>query len=330
MKRIFVGIDISKDWLDLAVCREENHQTADFRKIKNTFGEMDQAFDDLVKKFGSEELWFCFEHTGHYGLLLSCILEEKKLTYTAVSALEIKRSLGLTRGKNDLVDAARIAEYASVHSHKLKASHLPGEELLQIKQLLTYRAQLVKTKTQFKNSLKSHQLANQVTQADFITNSIRQKIQELAGEIAQLEKQTEELLSNTPQLHENFRYVSSVKGIGLVIAAYLLVATQNFTAFDDPRKFTCYAGLAPFENRPGSTVRGKTQTSDLANKTIKTLLHNGAGSAINCDPQMKKYYRRKLAEGKNKRVVKNAVACKLVYRAFATVKRQSTYITFAN
>lgn len=329
MKRIFVGIDISKDSLDLAICKGENHQAADLKKIGNNFKDIDQICNHLVKKFGREDLWFCLEHTGHYGLLLRCLLEQKELNYTAVPALEIQNSIGITRGKNDKVDARRIAEYASVHAYKLNASHLPGEELFKIKQLLTYRAQLVKNKTQYKNSLKAHTLANQLTHADFITDSLKLKIQELDKEVTQLEKQIEERLTSTAQLRDNYRYVSSVKGIGLVIAASLLVVTQNFTAFDDPRKFTCYAGLAPFENSSG-TVRGKTQTSDLANKTIKKLLHNGANSAINHDPQMKKYYRRKLAEGKNDRVVKNAIACKLVYRAFATVKRQSSYIVLQN
>ena len=66
--------------------------------------------------------------------------------------------------------------------------------------------------------------------------------------------------------------------------------------------------------------------SSLANKRVKALLHNGACSAITHDNELKLYYKRKLAEGKNKMSVLNAVACKLVYRAFAVIKRQSPYV----
>ncbi|REC59018.1 IS110 family transposase, partial [Chryseobacterium pennae] len=58
---------------------------------------------------------YCFENTGNYGLLLASLLEERQLLYYQVPALEIKLSQGIQRGKNDKVDAWRIARYAKMH-----------------------------------------------------------------------------------------------------------------------------------------------------------------------------------------------------------------------
>lgn len=327
MKKTFVGIDVSKGWLDLAICQDTEIILE--KRINNDSKGIIQVCNQLIRKYGTENLWFCFEHTGNYGLLLSCILEEKGLTYSAVPALEIKRSLGITRGKNDQVDASRIAKYASVNKHKLKASLLPSESLLIIKQLLTYRGQLVKVRTQFKNSLKAHKIAHQVVKSDFIPHQIEEKIAGLDADILVVEKQIKEQIDQQPELEKNHGLITSVKGVGLIVAAYLLVSTSNFTAFDGPRKYNCYTGLAPFESSSGIT-KGSARTSNLANKTIKTLLFNGANSAAMHDPQLKKYYQRKIAEGKAHNVVINAVACKLVYRVFATIQRQSPYVVLAN
>ena len=106
----------------------------------------------------------------------------------------------------------------------------------------------------------------------------------------------------------------------------MLVSTNNFTSFENGRKYACYAGIAPFEFTSGTSIRGKTRTSKFGNKTIKTLLNNGANSAIRYDKQIKKYYERKRGEGKEHKVVVNAVCCKLVNRIFAVIKRQSPYV----
>ena len=68
----------------------------------------------------------------------------------------------------------------------------------------------------------------------------------------------------------NYELLLSVKGIGKVLAIYFLVLTENFTRFDDPRKFACYAGIAPFEFSSGTSVKGRTKVHPFANKQMKT------------------------------------------------------------
>ena len=329
MKRYFIGIDISKKWLDYAVWDKKSSKVIDYGKFDNKSETIIKTLKKLVKRFDKDELWVCFEHTGNYGLVLSCSLEELSLDYSVVPALEIIKSQGMKRGKNDKIDAMRIAEFACVHSHKLKSNKLPSESFLKIKQLLTYREQLVKTRSAFKNSLKSHQMMEGLTKLNNISSDIKSQITRLDDQIKQVEKELNEIMTKDQDIKKNLDLVKSVKGIGPIVAAAIILSTQNFTSFENPRKFNCYTGLAPFEHSSGM-FKGKTKTSKLRNKYMKALMMNAANSAAQYDPQLKQYYRRKMDQGKKNCTVLNAVACKLVYRVFATVKRQSPYIILQN
>jgi transposase len=88
------------------------------------------------------------EHTGIYGNLLIECLAGHKLTMYVVSGLEIKNSTGISRGKNDKIDAKRIADYGVRFADKLKPYTLCDQTLSELKGLNTKRAQLVRIKSQ--------------------------------------------------------------------------------------------------------------------------------------------------------------------------------------
>lgn len=91
------------------------------------------------------------------------------------------------------------------------------------------------------------------------------------------------------------------------------------------RKFACYSGIAPFEYRSGISIRGRTRVNPMANKKMKRYLHKASLTGIKLDEELKKYYERKVAEGKNKMSVLNAVRNKLLARVFAVVNRGFVY-----
>lgn len=113
--------------------------------------------------------------------------------------------------------------------------------------------------------------------------------------------------------------------MGFAIAIHFIIATENFTRFSDARKLICYCGVAPFKHESGSSIRGKTRISHLANKKLKALLTSGAAAAVKWDPELKQKYEQKQAEGKHKRSALNIIRAKLIERMFAVVKRQSPY-----
>jgi transposase len=327
-KKWFCGIDISKDTIDVNVIEQASPDV----KRDNGFANNFKGFDKMLFWFSKNNIdlkdcLFCMEHTGTYGLLLFSWLSQREVDYCVEPALQIKRSLGMTRGKNDRIDAHRIAKYAMLHHQDLKPYILPAQNLLQIKQLLTYRDQLVGIRASFKNSIKSHREYQQLSDLKSIAKDIKKQIDQYSKKIDELENQILEIINSDEKLKKNYGYATSVKGIGLIITAFMLVTTSNFSSFENGRKYACYAGIAPFENTSGISLKGKTKTSHLANKKIKTLLSNGANSAYKWDPEIKAYYERKRSEGKEHKSVINAICCKLVYRVFAVVKRQSNYVS---
>lgn len=326
-KSVFVGVDISKDQLDLALLKESSYGKYVNKTVTNDI----EGFDDILRwlkgqKVNHRDCLFCMEHTGTYGLVFFALLSLEGIDYSVIPALEIKRSMGITRGKNDQIDARRIADYAFSNKVKLEPFSLPSVNMMQLKQLLTYRSQLVRMSTSLKNSLKSHQQYQRITGLASLTKDIENKIEELKQSVQNIEKQIVELIRKDEQLNKNYKMATSVKGVGCIIAAFMLVSTNNFTAFENGRKYASYSGIAPFEHSSGTSVKGKTRTSFLANKQIKTLLNNGANSAIHYDPELRNYYKRKIAEGKDHKLVMNAVCCKMVNRVFAAVKRESPYV----
>jgi len=325
-KKYFIGIDISKDHLDVALLKAEELDVFKDKQVENNFKGFAIIQNWLSKqKVKLEDCLFCMEHTGTYGLLLFAWLGQLGVNYCVEPGIKIKRSSGITRGKNDKVDARRIADYAATNRAKLKPFQMPSNLLLQIKQFLTYRDQQTKIKVSLKNSLTSHDQYQRVSGVKSISDEIQNQIAECDQRIDRIDAQIIELIKTDETLKQNFDLATSVKGVGLVIATFMLVTTNNFTSFENGRKYASYTGIAPFENTSGK-YRGKTRISHLANKRIKTLLTNGANSAIQWDPELRAYYIRKLGEGKEHKLVINSIRCKMVNRVFAVVKRETPYV----
>jgi len=160
---------------------------------------------------------------------------------------------------------------------------------------------------------------------DYIYQDSLVNIQSLGSSIRNCEKRIEELLKQDISLRTNYKLMSSVVGIGLINSALILIATANFTQFSNARKFGCYCGVVPFEHSSGSSIRGKTRISKVANKNLKTKLTLAAQNSVRYDPELKEYYQRKISEGKNKWLVLNNVKNKLIHRIFAVVRDGQMY-----
>lgn len=326
-KTDFIGIDISKNYIDCALLNVNSTKTFKNKQFKNRL----EGFDDMeqwITKYSKNknDVLFCMEHTGTYGLLLFTWLSQKEYDFCVEPGLKIKRSVGMTRGKDDKIDARRIADYALSNLHKLKLFSFPSEQIIHLKQLLTYREQLVRNRTSFKNSINSHKQYEEITGKKNITDDIENMIAMFDSRVKDIEKEIKKTIESNKELKKNFELVKSVKGVGLIIAAFMLVTTNNFTGFEDGRQYACYSGVAPFENTSGISIRGKTKVSHLANKTMKTMLSRGANSAAQWDPELRAYYNRRLSEGKDHKVIINAISCKLINRVFAVVKRQTPFV----
>ena len=233
--------------------------------------------------------------------------------------------MGIARGKNDKQDAKRIAEYAYEKREKIKLYQMPSDTLLKLKRLLSYRERLVKERAAFKGRLKEYSSFLDQEENAVLFASHGKMLAHFNEEIKKVEKELYRLIKEDEKLAQQFKLINSIKGVGPQTALVMIVLTNGFTSFEQWRKFASYAGTAPFSNESG-TFKGKTKISHLANKRIKTLLSCCATSAIQFNPEMRMYYQKRVAEGKNEMSTLNIVRNKLLARIFAVVQRQSPYV----
>ncbi len=200
---------------------------------------------------------------------------------------------------------------------------LPSSTLLKLKHLMAFPDRLTKTKISLKQTIQELKDTAALVDNKFIIKESEKQLNLVERQIDHTDQQLEAALEE--ELQNHFRLVNSVVGLGLITSMAFLIYTQDFTAFDKGRQFACYAGVAPFEYSSGSSIRGKTKVSPLANGKMKALLSNCASATVQHDPDMKAYYERKTQEGKAKMSALNAVKAKLIKRVFATVNRGTEY-----
>lgn len=269
----FIGIDVSKATLDVAFCHQANGNQFTYQQFENSLAGFKQW---LNKKVDAQNSLFCMEHTGHYTLALCCFLQENRLCYTLISPLHLKKSLGITRGKNDRIDAQRISRFACLHQLSLKPLQLPSATLLKLKNLLTFRDRLTKTKISLKQTIQELKDTAALVDNKFIIREAEKQLTLIEQQICHTDQQLETAVQEDEQLQSHFQLVNSVVGIGLLTTVAFLIYRQDFTAFDNGRQFACDAGVAPFEYSSGSSIRGKTQVSPLANRKMKVVRHCGS------------------------------------------------------
>jgi transposase len=321
----FIGIDISKKTLDFDL-HHESKSILD-RQVENSRKGINSLLSSCKKmNVDFEKTLFCLEHTGIYNELLVDMLCNKKMNVWVEQGIHVKRSLGLQRGKTDKVDAFRLSEYAFRFQDKCKLWKSPSTSIKELKNLTTLRARLIKARKLLKvpvNELVGSGSNKKST--NVIVRLNKPVLDRLKVQIKAVEKQIEEVIKKDERLLELEELVTSVDGVGPVTARAIIIATNQFQAISDGRKFACYAGVVPFSYQSGTSINGKPRVSHFADKNIKQLLHLSALSATVMKGELNDYYNRKVAEGKNKMLVLNNIRNKLVLRIFACVNENRKY-----
>ncbi len=313
-----IGVDVSKHTLDVCIkpTGETLQVTNDLAGIKLLRNKIGDTHNNLV----------VMEHTGSYSLILEKFLHQKRIGFCKVAALQIKRSLGIVRGKSDKIDACRIAEYGWRYRDELKPDPELNKDILDLRSLLSLRAKLVRDRAGYTARLKEAVATGECTVKSVVAKMQNDLIDRFSKKISELETLIRETISENQKIKQNFQLLNGIKGVGPIIAAYMIAYTQNFKKFSNARKFNCYVGIAPFAHQSGTSIRGRSRVSHLANKELKTLLDLGAKTAIQYNQELREYYKRRIAEGKKKMSCINIIRSKIVARMFAVIKRQSNYV----
>lgn len=327
MKKIYVGIDISKEKCNL--CYRSGLDVVREEECSNEVKVLKKAFKSAMKALSAsiDEVLICAEYTGRYIYPLTVACQELDLFLWLDDPTRIKNSMGLTRGKNDAIDAARIAEYAFRYSDKAVRYAIPDAALVSMKNLLSDREFLLTDKKRYQAQLSDQK--RYMAPGDFKHKNARWKkvIKSIDEQIAAIDAEIDALIAADTVLARQKELLVSIDGIGDRIAINMIAITGGFTRFKDARHFCSFAGLTPYKYDSGTSVRSKAKISKRSNQTMKALLHLAAVSAATHmkDGEYKDYFERKTKEGKHVMCVLNVIRAKLVHRMFSVIRRDTGY-----
>lgn len=320
--KIFVGIDISKHWIDVVVLQNQSPLHRQFNNNKKDY----KVMTGWLKTFSTKnQMLLCMEHTGVYGLPLWNYLSQQQIPFVVQTGLQIKSSMGIRRGKTDKADAHVIARYIRLHHTEVSLHKVPAKIITRLKVLHSYRERLVKIKQQLAVADKEI--------SGFMTRDLRKEMSKdsqslvaiIEQRITKINKVIEAVIASDGETKRIYDLVKSVRGIGPVIATYLIIITENFTILNEGRKLSNYGGMAPHKNQSG-IINRKAKVSHLCNKKIKSLLSNAVKSNLKHDTETKEYFARKAAEGKLEGLIFNNLKNKLIHKICAVVKRGTPYV----
>lgn len=321
-----VGIDISKDYFDVAVLNFASHELKISGRFPNNSKGSEALLNWLKKhKIESAQCLFCMEATGIYSDPLADLLSKKALHVWVGHPYSMSKVMSEQRGKEDSLDALKIAHYAIRYRDKFRAYSPLPEALKEIRYLFRIRSLLVKTHKQLKAYLKSEQFGERSLCAEL--SALLSPTQEAKkATIKFIEKKIIEVMKQDGRLWRVFKHAQSVKGVGFVTAVYLLIITRGFTRFNSVKELACYCGIVPFPHKSGSSIQRGNKVHPASNKKLKSLLHMCALSAVQNDPELKAFYERRLALGKNKMSELNVIRNKILSRIWSCVRGQRNYV----
>ncbi len=310
----YVGIDISKDFFDVALPVEGK-----YRYLK--LGNNKQGFRQLLQELKGTSLVCTMEASGPYYLPLASFLHQQGLGVSVVNPLVVRHyaKMLFSRTKTDKKDAALIADYAQ---NQQPARWEPeAGHVLALKQLQTVVRGLQKSYHQQQRQLESLKASGKLhPQAK---KSLEAVIKQLENRLEKLEEEMDDLVKKHYQ--QQYEQLRSVPGLGKKSSLLLIAITGGFTRFRHVKQLISYVGFCPRIFESGSSIKGKGHICKMGMSAVRKMRYVCSWSAIRCNKACKELYERLLKKGKAKKLALVAVANKLLKQAFAVATKNEKY-----
>src|SRR5580692_4038540 len=215
-----VGIDFSKEKFD--VCLHQHGDHTFFENGNSGFKSFKKWLQKCLGKDLSKVL-IVMEHTGIYPRLFEQYLHEEGLTFTKKSGYTIRHSLGIVRGKNDKLDAKRIAEYGWEKRDKLQAVVQESQSVVRLKDLINLRDKLVADRAGYEARMNEQQRFANLCSSDVMIKAQKAMIIVFEKQIDKVEDDIQKTIANDEQIQTSYKLLTSIKGVGPVIATYTIV-----------------------------------------------------------------------------------------------------------
>ena len=290
---IFVGIDISKTWLDIAV-----HESEETWRVGND----DVGIAGLVKRLKqARPILIVLEATGGYEMQLVAQLAQAKLPVVVTNPRKVRafaRSTGKL-AKTDKLDAKLLAHFAAAIRPAVRP--LPSEEEEQLTGLLVRRRQVVDMLTVEKNRLHTVRAA--------LRGDIKEHIAWLQDKLTKLDGEIDQFVKMTSVWKEKDSILQSTPGVGRVTSCTLLAMLPELGTLNR-QEIAALVGVAPV-NKDSGRNQGKRRVYG-GRATVRSVLYMAALAAKRYNPRIKKFYDELIRRGKEKKVALTACMRKLI------------------
>ena len=308
-----IGIDISKTTFDASWKENGKYKPA-------VFSNNNKGFEQFFKVLKSGD--HCvMEASGSYYLALAMFLHNKGILVSVVNPLSIRRysQMQLIRTKTDKKDAEVIAQFGELVRPEIWQPD--PTHIMEMRDVLTALEGYEKQATILNNQLEAEK---------FLPVKSKRALQSRTRMLRTLEKEIQKLndeLQSIAKQHcgETLEKLQTIPGIGPKTSIMLIVLTNNFQYFDDAKKLSAYVGLCPRVFQSGTSVRSKGHICKIGNSKARKMLYVCTWTAQKNNPHCKALKERLEQKGKPIKVIKVAMANKLLRIAFAVAKKNINY-----
>jgi transposase len=308
--QVFVGLDVSKQHLDVAV-RPQNHH---FVTPNN-----DRGIRQLVKRLAAlKPQLIVLEASGGYEFLVTAALAEAQLPVALVNPQAVRKFAGATGklAKTDKIDAQVLAHFAE--ALRPEPRPLPDQAHQVLKAALQRRQQVVKMIGQEENRLEKTFIPTVRQDIEVHLTWLRQRLKEL-------DRDLDDQIRQSPLWQDRDRLLQSFTGIGPVVSRAIIAQMPEIGTLPG-KKAVALAGLAPY-NRDSGRFRGKRMIRG-GRSYLRCMLYMAAVVASRYNPVIRTFYQRLLAAGKPKKLALTACMRKLVLILNAMVKNNQPWNQF--
>lgn len=307
LAEIFVGIDVSKARLDIAI-----GGSLEYWQIANN----EKGFIELIEKFRSlHPTLIVLEATGGLELPVVAEIAYAGLPIAVVNPKRIRdfaKSVGQL-AKTDKLDARIIAHFAQAVRPEIR--HLRTEEEEHLTALLTRRMQIIEMLTAEKN--RSHSIRK------VMKGALQYHIEWLNDELKKLDQAIAKFIQQSPIWSEKEKVLRSVPGVGPVTGATMLASLPELGTLNR-QKIAALVGVAPV-NKDSGRKRGKRRVFG-GRAVVRRTLYMAALSATRCNPKIKPFYESLIRRGKERKVALTACMRKLLVILNAMVKNNEFWL----
>ncbi len=305
MTQNIIGIDVSKNWVDIFDPESGYNRIENDRKTLIPF----------ARKVAHRGSTVIFEATGNYDAPLRFTLDDAGVRYSRVNPAQARsfaRAMGVL-GKTDRVDAKLLSHMGTRLDLPESAARSESQEAL--KALTARRNQLVAMRKQERTRIK--QALDKAMQ-----DSMMRMIKWLSREIKNIDEQVLCLLQGNPELSQKHRRLMSAPGVGSVVATTLVAELPELGKLDR-RRVASLAGLAPIARDSG--LRSHKRRIRGGRAQLRRILYVAAQVASRHDPRMIAFRKRLQERGKTPKQAIIAVARKLLTILNQMIKNGENY-----